>query len=67
MKAMPFQPVENGIQVLANFRQAGQELQNQFYFDAGAAPDEALVHDAAQTVLDWLGNSWAKRTPICKR
>lgn len=56
---MPFQPVENGIQVLANYRQAGQELQNQFYFDATTAPDPELVHDAAQLVLNWLGNSWA--------
>lgn len=56
---MPFQPVPQGIQVLANYRQAGQELQSQFYFDRNATVEEEDVEGAAQVVLDWLANSWA--------
>lgn len=56
---MAFQPVTNGWQVLLNFRQAGQELQNQMYVTKPSGGAEVGLFDVAQAFGDWVGNSWA--------
>lgn len=55
---MPFQPVEDGIQVLVNYRELGQELQSQLYFQTDEPATEGRLTDVAQMVADWLTNSW---------
>lgn len=56
---MPFQPVIDGIQVLVNYRELGQELQSQLYFQADGAITSQVLTDTGQMVADWLGNEWA--------
>lgn len=56
---MAFQPVTAACQCLINYRQAGQEMQSQLYFDTSGSNDPTVLTNLAQVVADWLTNEWA--------
>lgn len=57
---MAFQPVALAAQCLINYRQAGQELQTQLYFNTNGDDDPVTLTTLAQMVADWLTNEWAQ-------
>lgn len=56
---MAFQPVTDAFQILVNYRQAGQQLQNQFYCNVNSSPPTNLHEAIGATFEAWLRDQWS--------
>lgn len=55
---MAFQPVQDGVQVLMNYRQYGQQMQNQFWVQVTDAIDDSLLKTIGNAFRDWADLNW---------